>query len=261
MKKICSQFMLLFFFVSLIGCKNDSVSQNKDEANAVVDTVVRQDSVIPVVQPKYKIKIKDEKTSDPELVRFMNRFEKVIQNKDTKELLKMCDDGIVLSYGGGVFGKENFVKDFKLNDKNSAFWSMSKKYLQLGGEFYYEDGNKKYKFPAQFCLQNPKIKKEPENAIYNVMHIVKDSAVVFEKPNAMSKKVAFFMMGSVLWDNQKSIGNDDGQYLPEWCYVYTFDKKVSGFVKRDFLYAEPEYSFGIEMKDGVYKIVDFAPFD
>lgn len=93
------------------------------------------------------------------------------------------------------------------------------------------------------------------------MHIIKDSALVFEKPDVKSKKVAFFMMGSVLWDNEKSIGKNDDEYLPEWCYVYTFNKKVSGFVKRVFLYAEPEYSFGIEMKDGVYKIVSFAPFD
>ena len=128
----------------------------------------------------------------------MNRLGKVIENKDAKELLDMCDDGIILSEGGGVFGKENFVKEFKLYNKNSAFWSMSKKYLQLGGEFCYEDGIKKYSFPTQFSLQNPKIQKEPENAIYNVMHIIKDSALVFEKPDVKSKKVAFFMMGSVL---------------------------------------------------------------
>jgi hypothetical protein len=252
--------MLLFIVFSITGCKNDSASQNKVDVAATIDSIVPDDSDIPVIQPKYKIKIKDEKTSDPALVSFMKRFEKVIQNKDAKELLNICDESIVLSFGGGVFGKENFVKDFKLNNKNSAFWSMSKKYLKLGGEIVYDDGIANYKFPPQFTLQNPKIVKEPENAIFNVMHIIKDSAVVFEKPDIKSKKVAFFMMGSVLWDNQKSIGSDD-EYLPEWCYVYTFDKKISGFVNREYLYAEPEYSFGIEKKNGVYKIVSFAPFD
>jgi len=255
--KIITFITLLLFF----GCNNEPTNQEKIEIKTTVDSIVQVDTIIPVIQPKYKIKIKDERKLDSEIEQFMNRFEKVIQNKDVKELLKICDDSIVLSYGGGVFGKKNFINNFKLNNKNSGFWLMGEKYLHLGGEITNEVGIKSYRFPTVFSLQNPKIQKERENAIYNVMHIIKDSVVVFEKPDEKSKKVALFMMSSVLWDNQKSIGFEDDQYLPLWCYVYTFDKKYSGFIKREYLYAEPEYSFSIQKKNGQYKIVSFAPFD
>jgi hypothetical protein len=232
------------------GCNNEPTKNDNVEAN------------IAVVQPKYRIKVKDERTKKPELEQFVNYLEKVIQNKDAQELLKICDDSIVISEGSGVFGKDNFVKEFKLYNKNSAFWSMAEKYIKLGGEFSKENGETvTYSIPTCFGCQNKKIDEEPDNHIFNVIHIVKDSAILYEKPDEKSKLIARFRMGTILWDNEKSIGNEQDGYLPKWCFVQTFDKNLSGFMKSDCLYGESEFSFTIQKKNGQYKIVSFAPFD
>jgi len=129
------------FTLTFIGCGGNHKQTYKnnlsDTFNSCNDVVTEPDQI------DYKILPVDESGSDPTLVSFIKNLKNIATNKDTEGLFKSLDTGIVVSYGGGIYGIKEFSENWKLDIPNkSELWPILNRILALGGTW--EDDEDKY---------------------------------------------------------------------------------------------------------------------
>ncbi len=199
---------------------------------------------------KFRILPVDESAEDKSLQAFVERLKKITKQKDTDGLITCLDTGIVVSWGGGMYGLETFLEEWKLNKQpeRSKFWATMQRYMTLGGAW--DDNKKEFRFP--YAQSNRFFQNMDFDFDWYVTAIcISPETDVYQKPLPNAKKIALLSYEVV-----KII--DPGSNFIE---IQTIDKKITGFVKSEQLILSADPHPILEKVNREWKIVSFAPFD
>jgi hypothetical protein len=211
---------------------------------------------------KYKIYPKDEYKKDKLLVLFLDKLNTCIENKDTSTLFKLFNEDIVSSYGGGSYGISGFIDYWRLNDTGKTeLWDSFKDVLKYGGVFDNDNGNKIFTIPYYNSNKLfPDIGKK-EVSPFSIMICVEPQTAVRNSPDLNSKIRGYLdydivILNDGLNDTYSKIHKD-----PKWVYACTVDNKLFGWIQIEKLESFANRRLILELKNGEWKVLSFAPFD
>ncbi len=239
----------IIYSLTLLGCGDNS----KQADNNVADTIISNEEVVNVTDPSdYKILPLDESKSDPTLVAFINNLKKVVSNKDTSGLFQSLDTAIIVSHGGGIYGVNEFSKNWQLDKPDkSELWTILNRILSMGGTWENDEG--KY-FCIPYAQSNKAFSKYKYNFDwYYTAVCISPNVTVYQEPKTTSSKLA-----TLTYD----IVEMDPEFMKaDFTKIHTIDKKVQGYVKTtDLIYSSDQYLV-IKKIDDKWKITAFAPYD
>ncbi|XOV67367.1 MAG: hypothetical protein ACFHU9_17260 [Fluviicola sp.] len=241
---------------SLFGCSEEASDYTTNqEISEAQDGDESEDSLkvekIPVITEPYCIH-PTQKITDRKLLAFQEKLNIAILQKDTSLLLSLMDSNVVTSYGGAMYGYE----DFLLNWETGGLWKKLKLVTELGGEY---EADTSFRYPFFTVGKNY---RAYEN--YDIIHpdpyfefyAMKDTVMLFEdisSTNAIAKLVGCYLY----FDYNKSKRRDDG-----WLELTTYQKNIRGFVKSEDVFRTGDYNLIVEKDSlGNWRITSFAPYD
>jgi hypothetical protein len=250
-----TKLVYVIFVLAFIGCvENKQQSYN----NNLVDTInndkkpVNETKIIEGEQYDYKILPIDESGSDTSLIVFISNLKKIVSHKDTAGLFKSLDTAIVVSYGGDMFGKEDFAKYWKLNKpEQSELWKILIRILNMGGTWENDEG--KY-FCIPYAQSNKAFSKfKYDFDWYFTAVCISPKVTVYKEPKTTSPELATL--------NYDIVEMDPKFMETYFTKIHTLDKKIQGYVKTNDLIYSADPHLVIEKTNNNWKITVFAPFD
>ncbi len=211
---------------------------------------VEETTELPIHETKYRILPVDESSSDESLRTFVIKLKEIVNRKDVPGLISCLDTGIVVSWGGGMYGIQTFLEESKLdvNPEKSPFWRIMKRYIDLGGAW---DNNKEiFRFPYAQCDLFFK-DMDLDFDWYFTAICVSPQTIVYKRPAANSKRTTVLS-----YEVLKFTESIDG-----FIKIETADKEISGFVKEEQLVFSGEAHPILEKINGQWKITSFAGYD
>lgn len=203
-------------------------------------------------QSDYKILPIDESGSDPTLVTFIRNLKKIVSNKDTTGLFQLFDTAIIVSYGGGIYGIEEFSKNWELDKPDkSELWPILNKILSMGGTWENDEGQY---FCIPYAQSNKAFSKyKYEFDWYFTAVCISPKVIVYHEPKSTSIKLAIL--------SYDIVEIDPNFMKADFTKIHTIDKKVQGYVKTTDLIYSADQHLVIKKIDGNWKVTAFAPFD
>ena len=193
---------------------------------------------------------RDESGKDKALSAFTTQLKLVIKNKDGDQLLKMISPTIQNGFGGDD-GLENFKTSWKPKDKTSELWIILNRIVNLGGVFMGEDKSS-FVYPYIFALEGNDL-PDP----FSMMLVTGTNVNVREKPDLKGKVITMLSYVPVEINYEKSVPINN----PQWYFITTPDKKVSGFMFADFLYSPIGYRMFLSKQKGKWLITSLVAGD
>lgn len=201
---------------------------------------------------------RNEVYKDSALTTFICKLQYAIMRKDAGYLLSVVDKNVKNSFGGND-GIEEFKKAWKLEDANSPVWLCLSKLISLGGTFADYKTNKgttpSFVFPYVFNIQLP----HDSIDVYSVLVITGDKVNVRQHPDKAARAIDQLNYDMVLVDYEKSSpqgkpGSIESDVEKEWLYVSTLDKKIKGYVFKEYTWSPVGYRLFLNKIDGQWKI-------
>ena len=229
---------ILIIIGSLISCSNNN---ENDKIITKTDSLNNNNK-----NDRLKIQPIDESSKDSSLVNFISKLKNIINKQDTSSLFSILDSNIVSSYGGGLYGKVDFVDNWNLKSNSKELWYVLNKAVSLGGVF--EDNDTTFRMP--YC-QSDRFFQDTNIDWYELAVSVKPQVKVYEKNNKSSK-----IVGVLDYDilHVLDIGNN-------FIKISTTDSIIKGYVERNDIYFSAEYILILQKNNEMWKIKSFAPYD
>jgi hypothetical protein len=202
---------------------------------------------------EYKILPRDESTSDFELVSFINSLKTIISNQDTAKFFSVLDKNIIVSYGGGITGIEEFSKNWNLKKPgNVELWIVLKQIINLGGTWESDEDGKFFCIP--YTQSNKLFGKYTYDFNWYITAVCTSSKTkVFKEPKLSSE-----VLGNLRYD---IVEIDPDASNINFTKINTIDKKTQGYVKTsDLIYSAGPHLI-LRKQNASWKITAFAPFD
>lgn len=221
---------------------------------------------------EYKIYPVDETGKDSSLVVFVAQLKTILYEKDTASLFALMHPKIVTSFGGVMFGKQDFIMEWHLDKPDSSeVWDLMLKVINLGGVFcngiFDEDS-----IDAAFCYPYTSDSRLYESAASKMTDLFFDpyftgvcvsiNAPVYESCNTKSKQIASISFDILQIDYEKTqtAQPDAGLYF-EMHYINTLDGTVKGWINASEICALGGRTLNLEKSDGKWLITGFVAFD
>ncbi len=197
---------------------------------------------------------------DPDLEEFIVNLRNAIAVKDKEFIINNLSPKIQNGFGGGG-GVEEFKEYWNYLSDKSFFWRLAKNIFEMGGGELNEEGNF-YSMPYVFS-------NWPDHEVYDVyeyMAITAAKVNVFNEPNASNSKVLGQLSYDIVKvDYEKSYPpfiNHEYEYLTRmgeklWYYIISLDKKLEGYVYRDYIWSPIGYRIGFCKKNGKWSVSYF----
>ncbi len=248
--------LYIMFALILAGCtdfKKQKVDDDilEDAFFTEKDTIIEVET-IEVDQREYKIFPIDESGSDHSLVDFLTNLKKIVINKDTARLFKSLDSSIVVSYGGGIYGINEFSKEWGLDKpEKSMLWPELNRILKMGGTWEFNEE----KF---FCMPYTHSDKafgklKYEFDWYFTAVCISPKVTVYKEPKTSSSNIAILSYDIVEMDP-----NYKGSTFRK---IQTIDKKNQGYVESSDLDYSANRCLVLKKINNKWKITAFAPYD
>lgn len=196
-----------------------------------------------------------------ELRAFVKRIIGYTRKRQLQQLLAVADDGIVISYGGGVYGKQEFKA--YLNATESDGYAQIRRALELGGALDSPDPESGktgswYCFP--YCQSTLLCEKELQGIDmdpYETYIGLTPQVSIYEKPDKHSRVVATLAYPVLFFDEDRA-----QVYAKKgWFALKTRDGKIQGSVEAEAVYNAADMKLLIVQKQGAFKIMSVASFD
>ena len=205
----------------------------------------------------YQVRPGDDTKDNSALQSFVRQVIGYAKNRQRASLVAVADDSIVISYGGGLFGKKDF-SDF-LADPQSEAYVQIRRALELGGAKKEEKpGEWTYLFP--YCQSEQRWAPMPEgedsDPFTTFIGLVPDLKI-HQKPNAESPVYAQLAY-PVLYEDDEADGTTPAK---SWIRLKTIDGKIRGWVDTRTVYNNASMMVVIAKVAGQYRIMSVAPFD
>lgn len=254
MNKILNLSILILIIAS---CQNSSKQklENLDEQNSSDTSVIRTKKDNPEWNKSiFNIEPIDESISDKSLVNFISKLKSVLNKKDTAQLFKMIDDSIVVSHGGGLYGKTEFRNEWGLNEPNaSKIWTEMNKLISYGGAWDQDD-----EFGKHFVIpyyQSDKIlgKIDYEFDWYRTAITTIENVKVFKTASPKAD-----VIDSLNYSLVELISNSPKSTFQK---IKILDNNLIGYVYSSQINYLSERTIVLVKKGENWKIVAFAPYD
>ncbi len=196
-----------------------------------------------------KLQPKNETIKDTSLIHFIDKLKFIIEHKDKEYLLNIINKKIQNSCGDNS-GIANFKLIWKINSPNTDIWRILKRITDLGGYFTTNkwDEGISYTFPYTSGLELKNI--QPED-YFSLLVITLNNLELKEKPDEKSKTLAVLSY-DVVW-NELHVDLKSN----EWYLIRSFDKKIKGYVKSNYVQAVTDYQMVIKKIKGKWEITHF----
>lgn len=254
MKKILKLTILILIIAS---CQNSAKYEleNLGEQNGSDTSVIRTKKDHPEWNKSiFNIEPIDESISDKSLVNFISKLKSVLNKKDTTQLFKMIDDSIVVSYGGGLYGKSEFRNEWKLNEPNaSRIWPEMNKLISYGGAWDQDE-----EFGRHFVIpyyQSDKIlgKIDYEFDWYRTAISTIENVKVYKTASPKAD-----VIDSLNYSIVELISNSPKSTFQK---IKILEKNLIGYVYSSQINYLSERTIVLVKKGKKWKIVAFAPYD
>lgn len=251
----CFLFSLLTVFTVLASCSGKDDTYYQAKSDEVQSNQSDQDSTasdtIPLIDEPYCIRRRGT-NNDKELLRLQKQLKQAIKLHDTNLLLSILDSNIVSSHGGGMYGKEDFLRNWR----SGGLWEQLEQIVQLGGGF---ESDSAYRYPY-FCTYNNSRGYEKYTDTYPDPYMeyftIKDTVFLYNdtlQSNVVAKLVNCF----VFMDYSQNI-----DYRSNWLTLTTYKGKLKGCVRKSNVYRTGDYDLVIEKgTSGKWCVTSFAPYD
>jgi hypothetical protein len=254
MKKILKLTILILIIASCQNSENQK-SDNLGEQNGSDTSVIRTKKDHPEWNKSiFNIEPIDESISDKSLVNFISKLKSVLNKKDTTQLFKMIDESIVVSYGGGLYGKSEFRNEWKLYEPNaSRIWSEMNKLISYGGAWDQDE-----EFGKHFVIpyyQSDKIlgKIDYEFDWYRTAISTIENVKVYKTASPKAD-----VIDSLNYSIVELISNSPKSTFQK---IKILDKNLIGYVYSSQINYLSERTIVLVKKGENWKIVAFAPYD
>ncbi|MFL6467179.1 MAG: SH3 domain-containing protein [Pyrinomonadaceae bacterium] len=200
------------------------------------------------------VKPVDEASQDPSFLAFRTKLISAAERKDANYIFSIVDPKIELSFGGDA-GIPAFKRIWKINSKNSEFWTAFLSVIRNGGGFMGEGSNKLKLFAAPYTHSS-----WPEDLDGFEHHVIFGNNVNLRKsPDTNSEIVAKLSYNVVKIDPETLPKSGKSEY-PDWWQITTLGG-LKGYVKREFVRSPIDYRAGFEKKRGFWKMTFFIAGD
>jgi hypothetical protein len=186
---------------------------------------------------------KDDSSKSPQLQAFVNELKEIIRNKDSQKLLTRVHPKIKFDFDEG-FGIEKFKAEWKPEDKNSVLWVIMNKIVGLGGVLVTDSKDPFYAFVFPYVNV---VELQDGDDYFNTLFVTGKAVQVREKPDLNSKVVGQLTYDVITYDYEKS-------QMKNWYFIQTKDKKISGYVRSDFVYSPVDYRMFLSNEKGKWMI-------
>ena len=174
----------------------------------------------------------DEASKDPTLIAFRNRLLADVRNHDEAAVLQIVDPKIRVSFGDDN-GVQAFTKQWKLDQKDSPFWTVMERILTLGGSFQKQPDSPR-RFVAPYIYSD-----WPESVdAFEYLAVVGSDVAMRSSATVSSPSIATLDHDLVMIASDDPVRN--GKRGTSWRKVVTADKKT-GWVAADDLYSPVGY--------------------
>lgn len=238
--------LILIGIIAFFSSCHHNTMNNKKNNDSIAEQKTTKD---------YKMYPVDESKNDPTLVDFIKHLNKIIEQRDTSALYSILDSGVIVSYGGGLYGKTAFIENWELDDpKNSNLWKALKRILKLGGTF--EKDNDKEMFRIPYANSNKAYEiLDPEHDCYFIAVCINPHEPVYQLNDPKSKIIGYLQYDFVTLID---VSNSSGQLVK----IKTYNNKMEGFVNNNSLVYCIDGKLDLQKdKTGHWKIISYAPFD
>ena len=254
MKKILKLALLILIIASCQNSANQKL-ENLDEQTGSDTLVIRTKKDNPEWNKSiFTIEPIDESISDKSLVNFISKLKSVLNKKDLTQLFKMIDDSIVVSYGGGLYGKPEFITEWGLQEsKTSKIWKEMDKLISYGGAWDQND-----EFGKHFVIpyyQSDKIlgKIDYEFDWYRTAITTVQNVKVYRTASHNAE-----VIDSLNYSLIELISNSPKSTFQK---IKILDKNLIGYVYSSQINYLAERTIVLAKKGENWKIVAFAPYD
>lgn len=218
----------------------------------------------------YKIYPTDESKNDTSLYLFISNLKLILIEKDTTKLYNLLDARIVTSFGGALYGKEDFISNWSLTEpENSLVWSKMLEVIELGGVFDIgglfagTENDTVFLFPY---ANSSKLYKQPgfDFDPYTTIICVNKNVPMYKSPNTDSEIIDFLSYDILSMDydiTNEEIANKSA-ICWKWIYVSKTDNSITGWIlfDKDFYFLGGK-QLVIEKTNGNYNITGFFSYD
>lgn len=187
---------------------------------------------------------------------FTDKIIQACNKRDTVYLLSIVDEDVVVSHGGGIYGKDAFRNEF-LRDFNG--FEKLKRAIVLGGTIEKDEENPESDIYLYPYLQSAKVYAGKADTIeidpYLTAVGITNSVSIHSQPSEKSKVKATLAYPLLKLDPANNLTQGT------WYKIFTFDSKLSGYVKINQLYHLADITVTIQKKGDSFSIVSVAPYD
>ncbi|HPB02084.1 MAG TPA: hypothetical protein PLZ67_03950 [Bacteroidales bacterium] len=221
---------------------------------------------------EYKIFPVDETGKDTSLVAFVAQLKNILTEKDTARLFAIMHPKMVTSFGGAMYGRQDFISKWHLEkSKESVVWDLMLHAINPGGVFcegiFDEDTIEaaiQYPYATDDRLYQLAAAHFPDMYFdpYFTGVCISKNAPVYENCDESSKQVATLSYDILLIDYEATMNaQPDAGFDFKMHYINTLDGAVKGWIKTSDIYALGGQTLILEKKDGNWMITGFFPFD
>lgn len=263
--RLCA-FLTIGLVVGSAACTSDSHTSPTTIPTSSV--TLAADSVEPVAVPIHtaaaaypSLPPTDITHNNSELRAFVKQVISYARGHQLQQLLAVADDSIVVSYGGGLYGKSAFA-DY-LNNVPTDGYNLISKVLEMGGALDEPNPetsktNIRYCFPyCQSGLLWKKVLPGVDVDPYETFIGLTPQVRLYEKPDKGSRVLATLAYPVLLFNEERA----EAAVQKGWLTLQTMDGKVRGSVPEPDVYSAADMTLLIERKQGTYKITSVAVFD
>lgn len=189
-----------------------------------------------------------------ELAAMLKKLKRAVAKKDTVLLLSLMDADVVTSHGGGEYGYDALIANWKMDHHD--LWQQLEALIEIGGSY---SSDRSYVFPYfhnyKKCNNITKSFLEKDDPYWTYISI-KDTVLLYNAPDVRANVKAKLRYAFVHVKDFSTFAEKG------FLKVTTYQNDLVGYVKENEVYRTGDYNLHIEKgKNGVWRITAFAPYD
>jgi hypothetical protein len=192
--------------------------------------------------------IHDSLNNDSGIVRFLDKLKKITRDKDFSYLCEMLDSKIAVSYSEALYGKKEFIENWKDSINQVQLWNIFNRIIDLGGGFTEYYSKKSYVLPYMQI-----------DEFYNNIDIeFENLAVVTSSKTYLYDEALHTVIDTLDYEITEIL---EGYQTPNFTKVKILCNKKIGWISNENIYKCSDYSLILgkeEGNEGNWKIIVFA---
>jgi len=196
----------------------------------------------------------DEAAKNPSFLAFRTKLIAAAERKDSSFILSIVDPRIELSFGGDK-GIADFKRIWKIDSKNSPFWSEFQTIIRNGGTFSGEGANRLNEFSAPYTFGT-----WPGDLDGFDYHVIFGNNVNLRKEPRSDAEIVAKLSYNVVKIEPETVPKSGKSEYPGWWEIRSLGG-LKGYVKREFVRSPIDYRAFFTRVGGRWRLSMFVAGD